>query len=335
MKLKENDIVNIIENVVRRVKLINESKARYESMARNTLRQMFEESPNFRNRMVSLMNYAIHNPAVEENPKLKRKLQELSNEYQRTNDKEILVLFWYDQFRSSIPYMQTNAVYFLPGCIKLFGKQELGDATSFSTIGRIAHYLVSLPDKGGYNSYFSKNDDDNPENYHSIVNDTSEGRSAESKRSKEEIMSSDFENDKDYDVVLIREFQDARKYGTYTNWCICHDRMNWDQYTNDGNYTTYFMLEDGYKDVPRKRGENYPYDEYGNSMICVIVFPDGDLAWSTSRWNEGETHGDISKRYKKCPDLLYTPKELSQLLGDSFYDAFQPMGGDYNDDYDY
>ena len=334
MRIDENDIIDIIEGVVRRYNLISESKSRYESMARNTLREMFQQSPNFRDRMVTLMNYAIHNPAVNENPKLKRKLQELNNEYQSTNNIDILVYFWYDQFRSSIPYMQTKAVYFLPGCIKLFGKHELGDATSFSTIGRIANYLVSLPDRGGYNSYFSKNNDKEPESLNSIIRATSEGRSEASKRNKEELDNSDFESDKKYDVVLIRDYDQARRYGQYTNWCICHDEMNWDQYTNGGQCTVYFMLADGFEDTPRERGDNYPYDEYGESMICVIVFPDGDLAWSTCRWNEGETHGDISKRYKKCPDLLYTPKELSKILGDNFYYAFQPKSGplNYNDD---
>lgn len=325
MKFSENEIVNIIEGVIRKVSVIKESRSRYESMARDTLREMFEESPNFRNRMEMMMNYAIHNSAVEENPSLKRKLQELLREYQRTNDLNLLVFFWYDQFRSSIPYMQTKAVYFLPGCIKLFGRQELSDATSFSTIGRIANYLMSLPDKGGYNSYFSKSDDKNPESFSSIVKSTTKGRSDASRRTKEEIQNIDFDGEANYDVVLISNFQQAKKYGPYTDWCICHDNMNWEQYTNEGRNTVYFMLNDDWQNTPKKRGENYPYDEYGESMISVIVFPDGDLAWSTCRWNEGETHGDISKRYKKCPDLLYSPKELSKILGDNFYDAFQPM----------
>ena len=48
MQISENDIIDIIEGVVRRYNLISESKSRYESMARKTLREMFEEDPHFR-----------------------------------------------------------------------------------------------------------------------------------------------------------------------------------------------------------------------------------------------------------------------------------------------
>ena len=337
MRISENDIIDIIEGVVRRYNLISESKSRYESMARKTLREMFEEDPHFRDRMASLMRWGLQNPAVEENPRLKAKLQELMREYERTNNIDILVGFWYGQFRGSIPYMHTNAVYFLPGCIKLFREGYIQTASSFSLIGRIAYYLIHLEGKGGYNSFFSKNGDDNPESFYTLDRETAPGRARISRLRRKKVKRMEFEEGKHYEIVPISGFSDARRYGAYTNWCICHDRMNWDQYTSDDNNTVYFMLADGWKDTPRRRGENYPFDDYGQSMISIIVFPDGDLAWSTCRWNEGETHGDISKRHKKCPDLLYSETELSKLIGKDFYQTFHPKGGPLNhndDDYD-
>ena len=58
-------------------------------------------------------------------------------------------------------------------------------------------------------------------------------------------------------------------------------------------------------------------------LISVIVNGRGDLIYSTTRWNEGEKHGDIGKM-GISPDKALSEMDLGKLVGESFYDAFPP-----------
>lgn len=115
-----------------------------------------------------------------------------------------------------------------------------------------------------------------------------------------------------YRIVRIDSFEQAREYARYARWCICEGRMFWDTYALNGANTVYFCLRDGFENEPRVPGENTPLDSYGTSMMCIIVDDEGDLATSTTRWND-ENEGT---------DWAITPEQVCNLVGRRFADAF-------------
>lgn len=103
----------------------------------------------------------------------------------------------------------------------------------------------------------------------------------------------------------------------YVDWCICGSRHPgmYGQYTSNGG-KFYVCEKEGFKNVPREQGENCPLDEYGLSLICVLVGPDGWPENITTRWNHdfgGENHDNLSNA-----------KQLQEILGVKYFDYFKP-----------
>lgn len=121
-----------------------------------------------------------------------------------------------------------------------------------------------------------------------------------------------------YRIVHIPDFQTASGYSRYfpvSPWCITTSQMMWDSYTLEGKNTVYFCLRDGFENVPAEPGENCPLDDYGTSMLAVIVDSDGDLCTATPRWNDANGSSDY----------LMKEEDVVDLVGRPFYDAFPPV----------
>lgn len=120
-----------------------------------------------------------------------------------------------------------------------------------------------------------------------------------------------------YEIVNIPDFDEASNFCGYTSWCICHSDEHWDDNTHNGINTVYFCLRrdyDKYEYEPSDVGDDAPLDDYGLSMLCVIVNPDGSLYKCTSRWNH--SHGG--------DDDVMDESEISELMGCDFKEIFKP-----------
>ena len=107
------------------------------------------------------------------------------------------------------------------------------------------------------------------------------------------------------------------RLGQYADWCICGDMGAYEyaQYMGNGG-TLYIMLKDGFKNVPKEQGENCPLDEYGLSMIAVIVGTDGLPDNVTTRWNHdfgGENHSN-----------MWEALQLQKITGVKYSAIFKP-----------
>lgn len=122
----------------------------------------------------------------------------------------------------------------------------------------------------------------------------------------------------DYEIVKIDTFEDAKKYYKYTNpksrWCLTHMEDMYDSYTYNGMNQIYFCLKHGFEDVKQIKGENAPLDEYGLSMLSVIVNGEGELAYCTTRWNHANGGNDSAM------DAV----EISKVVNVNFYEVFKP-----------
>jgi hypothetical protein len=87
-----------------------------------------------------------------------------------------------------------------------------------------------------------------------------------------------------------------------------------DNYTCDGINQIYFCLRNGFENEKPIAGKNAPLDNYGLSMISVIVNENGELAYCTTRWNH-ENGGN---------DGVMSAKKISQVVGVNFYQVFKP-----------
>ena len=122
----------------------------------------------------------------------------------------------------------------------------------------------------------------------------------------------------DYEIVKIDTFEDAKKYYKYTNpksrWCLTHMEDMFYSYTYNGFNQIYFCLKHGFEDVKQIKGENAPLDEYGLSMLSIIVNEEGELAYCTTRWNH--TNGGN--------DSAMDAVEISKVVNVNFYEVFKP-----------
>lgn len=115
-----------------------------------------------------------------------------------------------------------------------------------------------------------------------------------------------------YKIVPIPTFKKAQEYSKYTDWCITQRQDNYNSYTDNEMGMFYFLLKDGFENVPKKKGPNCPLDEYGLSMIAVSFRADGSLNSITCRWNHGNGGNDT----------IMTPKQVSELIGTDIYSIF-------------
>lgn len=121
-------------------------------------------------------------------------------------------------------------------------------------------------------------------------------------------------NNNGYKIVPIPTFDDANEYSRYTDWCVTQGEEYFLKYTNNGSGIFYFLLKDGFENVPREQGPNCPLDDYGLSMIAVSFRHDGSVNTVTCRWNHD----------KGGNDFVMTPGQLSKLIGDDIYGIFNP-----------
>lgn len=107
----------------------------------------------------------------------------------------------------------------------------------------------------------------------------------------------------------------------YCDWCILGDRHSgmYEQYTCGGG-KFYICEKDGFESIPREQGEDCPLDEYGLSLLSVLVAPDGLPERITTRWN----HDFGGEDHERLEDAI----QLQDLLKIKYLDVFKPRTRD-------
>ena len=139
-----------------------------------------------------------------------------------------------------------------------------------------------------------------------------------SNRLNQERLSSLKLKNKNYRIIPIHSQEEASKYSGYTSWCITTMMDQWEAYTRFGR-RFYFLLKDGFENVPRPSDPTAvgaPFDEYGLSMISVLVDMEGEPAHVTTRYNH-EYNGEDN------PDL-HTAEQVQNITGINFYGELKP-----------
>ena len=214
--------------------------------------------------------------------------------------------------RGTFPILRTKkGGKFILGVTRIYLNNELNDGSDVSKLNRMLDIIVN----GHYNEY--DRNLNNLSKQELFTRFSAEDKSL-SNMQKDEVNSLEYSNKNDYEVVKIDSFEEATKYNQYAykkdQWCITYSKENYDLYTADGNNQIYFCLKNGFENIKPIKGENCPLDEYGLSMISVIVDEDGNLLYSTTRWNHSNGGTDNS----------LSPKQISQTINANFFETFKP-----------
>lgn len=130
-------------------------------------------------------------------------------------------------------------------------------------------------------------------------------------------------NESRYKIEWIPDHEAAKRFYQFTpaesRWCLTYIKDQWDGYTNNGINRVYFAYIPGFEHIPETRGDGSPLDEYGKSLISIIVGPEGNLLYCTSRWNH----------MNGGSDSVMNADELSNVLGGSMYRLCPPHDIDY------
>lgn len=214
--------------------------------------------------------------------------------------------------RETLPILRTKkGGKFILGATRIILNNELNNASDIAKFNRILDIIIN----GHYDEYdrnlnnLSKQD---------LFNKFSAEDKSLSNAEKDEVNNLSYSNANDYQIVKIDSFEEATKYNQYVykkdQWCITYSKENYNTYTGGGNNQIYFCLKNGFENIKPIKGENCPLDEYGLSMISVIVDDEGNLLYSTTRWNH--SNGGT--------DTILSPKQISQIVNVNFFETFKP-----------
>ena len=108
------------------------------------------------------------------------------------------------------------------------------------------------------------------------------------------------------------------KFGRYTDWCVCNNEFadeEYSQYLSNGG-KMYICAKEGFEEIKRPITTNTPLDEYGLSLLCIIIGQDGLPTNVTTRYNHdfgGENHSE-----------MWEATHLQRLLNVNFFEVFKP-----------
>ena len=118
---------------------------------------------------------------------------------------------------------------------------------------------------------------------------------------------------KHYNVKLLQSIDDLKEFKDYLNdWCIAEDEQAFRYYAMDGDCTVYLIYSDNFKDITKKQGDTFPRDEYGLSVMCVILNIWDRISVVASRWNSDEEQ-----------ERLLAAAELKQVIGEENFNLLK------------
>ena len=213
-------------------------------------------------------------------------------------------------------------IKFIPGLARISFK-ELGlNMTSLVTennypqeIGALKNIVRFIECTPELNEKFDE--DLNGLSYFDLYDEINPMRKSSNRINQEKLSSLKLQN-KNYHIIPIHSQEEASKYSGYTSWCITTMIDQWENYTRFGR-RFYFLLKDGFENVPRPADPSAvgaPFDEYGLSMISVLVDMEGEPAHITTRYNH-EFNGEDN------PDLC-TAEQVQNITGVNFYKELKP-----------
>lgn len=122
------------------------------------------------------------------------------------------------------------------------------------------------------------------------------------------------ENSYDYSVFDIISYYDIYNYHNYCKWPLLN--IDLFKFYKDHDFKIYIAERYDFTKVPNYKGYGYPYDNYGISLLLIIIYM-GKIISVSSRWNKT----DILDKYLSVI-------QLRNVLGINFINLIN--NSDYN-----
>lgn len=213
------------------------------------------------------------------------------------------------KLRNDIPVLRTpQGGKFILGVTRMFIDRDIQDAQTITDLNSTLKLVASDAHINEYDRNL------NGMSAFDLIERFQSARGEMIDQDRESLSQVEYGGNSDYTIIPINSFDEARQYSQYTSWCVTHYENMFDSYTSNGINQFYFCLKNGFENVPKQEGENCPLDEYGLSMIAVSVDVNGALNTCTCRWNH-DNGGN---------DSIMGTKEISNVIGQNFYDVFKP-----------
>ena len=228
-------------------------------------------------------------------------------------DRDSADKFIRNDLRGQFPMLRDKtAAKFIYGVTRMFLSGQLNDAKTVSDLNKTLKYVASEAHINEYDR------DLNALSANDLITRFSKNVEIDNEKDRDEVNSMSFNKNSDYKIVKIDSFEEAKKYNRYTykssQWCITYAENMFMNYSSNGFNEIYFCLRNGFENETPNEGAGCPLDDYGLSMISVIVDGSGSLTYCTCRWNHA----------KGGNDHVMNVKELSQTIGMNFYEVFKP-----------
>ena len=271
--------------------------------------QFIKESYNSLVLIKSRTNYNLINESQESKSQSEAKKYIRNNNKFNWNETEI-DNFVRIKLRNDITSLRDKQIgKFTLGVTRMYFNNEISDASTINDLNTTLKLLSAHLNEYDRNL--------NGLSAEELISKFKQTRENNVKKEKQEINRMKF-GVSDYEIVKIDSFNDAKKYYKYTNpnsrWCLTHMEDMYDSYTCDGMNQIYFCLKNGFENIKPVIGENAPLDEYGLSMLSIIVNEYGELAYCTCRWNH-DNGGN---------DSIMNAVEISEIVNVNFYETFKP-----------
>ena len=256
------------------------------------------------NGLRQLIGKACHMVLIEEGAEYNRERQAkrlIRNYFHIKNENDTVDVL--NMIRRDIPNVRMLKAKYLPGVVRLIGLEQL-DSQNYDDINDILETILSN------NGLIQKYDSDfNGLYFEELQFELFDEIQKLIASERFKLSQHQYPNNGEYSVIPISNFNEAKQYSPYTDWCITKTEFDFQTYTMNGQ-KFYFCLKNGFENLTKPSNPSTPKDNYGLSMIAVSISRKGRLASSTTRWNEGVPGN-------KTLDIF----EISQLIGRNFYDC--------------
>ena len=271
--------------------------------------EFIKESYNNFGFVKSRLNYYMINESQESKSQSEAKKYIKNNNKFNWSESEIDDFIRVKLRNDITPLRDKQIAKFTLGVTRMYFNNEITDANTISKLNSTLKLLSAHLNEYDRNLNGLSADE--------LISRFEQTRENNVKKEKNEINRMKF-GVSDYEIVRIDSFSDAKKYYSYTNphsrWCLTHMEKMFDSYTCDGINQIYFCLKNGFEDIKNVKGESAPLDEYGLSMLSIIVNEEGELAYCTTRWNHDNGGNDSAMN----------AVEISEVVNVNFYEIFKP-----------
>ena len=310
IRLTEGDLCHIVKNCINEILLIENRESKSIKQTEKIIVSLFQNT--YGDRLFQTVTDNQGQPILTQRGDEQTMLQYL--------ERHVRATFFHNDYAN---------IKFEPGIARIaygeLGMQANEDQQSLHKLGGILK-ILSQAHSDEYDSNFngmSFTDLDN--RFGKLVSDIG-------KEEQDRINNAEYNGNGDYTIVKINSFEEAKPFYKYTNpksrWCLTHMKNMFDRYTNNGSNTLYFAYKKGFENIEPIKGEGCPLDEYGLSLLSIIMTSDcgdgGSLAYCTCRWNHGNGGSDS----------VMDAQELSNVLGGSVFKLCPPRKIEINIDGD-